>query len=634
MSENKKLYDEKSIESLSPLEFTRLRPGVYAGDTTHSTQLLVEIVSNAIDEFRLGNGNLIEVNIDKDIVSVRDYGQGFIPNSFRDDGKTILEAAFSVLNTSGKYREDGTYEGTSLGSFGIGSKITTYLSHWLEVTTWRDNKNESIKFIEGEFNNRKVGAAAGVPSGTLVTWQPSEEFFTNTTIEEKAIKDLFKTTACLCPGLTIKLNLNGQEIIYNSKNGLNDFVDENTKNNEIINKRFNFQMEEGKSKLDMVMTYTSNYSTTIVPYVNTGLTETGAHITQFKTYITKVFNKFLRDKKWLKDKEENLSGDDIQEGMYLVFNITTPGVGYDAQVKSRITKIDMKPFIAPFVTAFGEWLENNEKEIRLIADKAINARKAREAAKKARDTVRNKTEKKQKALKFDSKLADCYSKNRSACEIYITEGDSASGNLKTARNNEFQAVLPVRGKILNTQKATLDKIQKNSEIMTMIEAFGLTIDPKSMKVTYNPEDLRYGKIIIMSDADVDGAHIKNLFYTFIWNFCPELIYDGYVYAGVPPLYKVTIGKEYKYLKNDEALEEFRKAHPGKKYLVNRLKGLGEMSVDETEETLTDPDNRIIKQITIEDAVAADKLFDDLMGTAIIPRKNYIKEHSKEAIGNV
>lgn len=418
---DKKLYNEQSIESLSPLEFTRLRPGVYAGDTTYSTQLLVEIISNAIDEFRLGHGNLIEVKIDKDIVSVRDYGQGFIPNSKRDDGKTILEAAFSVLNTSGKYREDGTYEGTSLGSFGIGSKITTFLSHWLKVWTVRDGKIEQIMFKEGVFADRMSGVDKG-PSGTYVEWQPSEEFFTNTTVEEKVIRDLFKTTVCLCPGLTIKLDYNGNVVEYYSTNGLNDLVDDNVKDNEIINKRFIYQMEEGKSKLDMVMTYTSNYSSTIVPYVNTGLTETGAHITQFKTYITKVFNKFIRDKKWLKEKEDNLTGDDIQEGLYLVFNITTPGVGYDAQVKSRITKIDMKPFIGPFVTAFGDWLETNEKEVKSIADKAINARKAREAAKKARDSVRGKEAKKQKALKFDSKLADCYSKDRSKCEIYITEG--------------------------------------------------------------------------------------------------------------------------------------------------------------------------------------------------------------------
>lgn len=630
---DKKLYTKDSIESLSPLEFTRLRPQVYAGDCTYSTQLLVEIISNAIDEFRLGHGSLIEVKIDKDIVSVRDYGQGFIPNSFREDGKTILEAAFSVLNTSGKYREDGTYEGTSLGSFGIGSKITTFLSHWLKVWTIRDGKIEQIMFKEGVFSDRISGMDKSA-SGTYVEWQPSEEFFTNTTVEEKVIKDLFKTTVCLCPGLTIKLNFNGELTEYYSSKGLNDLVDEYVKDKELINNRFYTQFEDGKNKLDLVMTYTSNYSSTIVPYVNTGLTETGLHITQFKTYITKVFNKFLRDKKWLKEKDDNLTGDDIQEGMYLVFNITTPGVGYDAQVKSRITKIDMKPFIGPFVTAFTDWLERNEKEVKMIADKAINARKAREAAKKARDSVRGKEAKKQKALKFDSKLADCHSKERSKCEIYITEGDSASANLKTARNNEFQAVLPVRGKILNTQKATLEKIQKNAEIMTMIDAFGLTINPKTMKVTYNPEDLRYGKIIIMSDADVDGSHIKNLFYTFIWNFCPDLIKDGYIYAGVPPLYKVIIGKGYKYLKNDEALEEFRKANQGKKYVVQRMKGLGEMDVDETEETLTDPDNRIIKQITVEDAAAADKLFEDLMGTAIVPRKNYIKAHSKEAIGNV
>ena len=244
--------------------------------------------------------------------------------------------------------------------------------------------------------------------------------------------------------------------------------------------------------------------------------------------------------------------------------------------------------------------------------------------------VREKAKKKEKVLKFDSKLADCFSKDRSKCEIYITEGDSASGNLKMARDNEFQAVMPVRGKILNTQKATLDKIQKNAEIMTMIDAFGLYIDKSTMKVSYDKSSLRYGKIIIMSDADVDGAHIKNLFYTFIWNFCPQLIQDGYIYAGVPPLYKLTIGKEYKYIKNDEELEAWKKANPGKSFILNRMKGLGEMDVDETEQTLTDPTKRIIKQITVEDVKAADKLFEDLMGTAIVPRKQFIKEHSKEA----
>ena len=507
---DKNLYTENSIESLSPLEFTRLRPGVYAGDTTYSTQLLVEIVSNAVDEFRLGHGNCIEVGLKGSKVRVRDYGQGFLVNSFRDDGKTILEAAFSVLNTSGKYREDGTYEGTSLGSFGIGSKITTFLSHWLTVQTVRDGKYELIRFKEGVFDNREVrqlSIANMLATGTIVEWEPSEEFFTHPEVEVEKIKNLFKTISCLCPGLKIILDDNGKETVFYSENGLNDLVDAAVKDKEIINNRFSVQFAEGKEKMDFVLTYTSNYSQTIVPYVNTGLTEKGPHITQIKTVLTREFNKFFREKKWLKDKDENLSGDDIAEGMYIVFNLTAPNVAYDAQVKSNITKIEMKNFVQTLAEHLIYWFNSNEKEVKLIADKALNARKTREAAKKARDAARVDKKKKEKVLKFDSKLADCYSKERNKCEVYIVEGDSASGNLKLARNNEFQAVMPVRGKILNVQKATLEKIQKNAEIMTMIEAFGLVVNPKTMKLTYNPEDLRYDKIIIAADADVDGERI-------------------------------------------------------------------------------------------------------------------------------
>ena len=627
--EDKKLYTKDSIESLDALTFTRLRPQVYAGDTTYSTQLLVEILSNSIDEFRLGHGNEIDIKIDKDIVSIRDYGQGFLVDEIREDGKSVFEAAFSVLNTSGKYREDGTYEGTSLGSFGIGSKITTFLSHHLEAETWRNGETESIYFNEGIFINRSVSKSKE-PNGTYVRWQPSEEFFTHTEVEIDKVKELCQTIVCLCHGLTINLNNNGHLIVYKSNNGIDDLVDLAVKDTELIKNRFHMNYENGKNKMDMVFTYTSNYSSTIVPYVNTGLTDTGQHITQVKTTITRVFNKFFKEKGWIKEKEENLTGDDIQEGMYVVFNITAPNVAYDAQVKSRVTKIDMTPFIPAFTEELEYWLANNEKDVKGIADKAINARRAREAAKKAREAARGQVKKKEKVIKFDTKLADCYSKDRLNCEIYITEGDSASANLKTARDNEFQAVMPVRGKILNTQKATLDKIQKNAEIMNMIDAFGLKIDTKSMKVTYDRDDIRYGKIIIMSDADVDGAHIKNLFYTFIWNFCPELIIDGFVYAGVPPLYKITTSKGYKYLKNNEELMLYRENNKDKKYTVNRMKGLGEMSVEETEETLTDPDNRILKKVTVNDIPAADQLFDDLMGTKIEARKNYIKEHSNEA----
>lgn len=626
------LYNKESIESLDPLQFTRLKPQVYCGDTTYSTQLLVEIVSNSIDEFKLGHGDKIDITlINEDTISVRDYGQGILVNSLREDGKTVLEAVFSVLNTSGKYREDGTYEGTSLGNFGIGSKLPTFLSHNLTVTSYRDGEYETIEFIEGVFDRREVGKTKE-ESGIYVAWQPSEEFFTHTNVELNKVKDYLKTLSCLCPGLNISLTdkKTDKVINYYSDNGINDLVTDLVKDKEIINNRLCIKDKDGKNDIDLVLTYTSNYSSTIVPYVNTGLTESGNHISQIKTIITREFNKFFREKKWLKDKDDNLSGEDIQEGMFLVFNLTAPNVKYDAQVKSRITSIDMKPFNSIISANIQTWLSINEKEIKEIADKTINAKKARDAAKKARESIRAKEKKrKEKVLKFDTKLADCNSKDRSKCEVYITEGDSASGNLKTARNNKFQAIMPIRGKILNVRKATLEKIQKNQEIMTMIDAFGLTVDMKTMKLTYDPVDLRYDKIIIMSDADVDGAHIKNLFYTFIWTFCPELVLDGHIYAGVPPLYKITEGKDtYIYLKDDEELEKYR-AKATKKYQVKHLKGLGEMSADETE-ILVNPEQRIIRQITVDDIMKTDDLFDDLMGTKIVPRKEFIQTHSHEA----
>ena len=631
------LYNDKSIESLSPRDFTRLRPGVYCGSTEYSTQLLIEIVSNAIDEFGLGHGDIINVDYKDDgSCRVEDFGQGFPVNVMREDGETVLQASFDVLNTSGKFSDNGVYEGTALGLNGIGSKLTNYLSNWLDVYTYRDGKSEHIHFIEGVFESREIKEQGKFHTGTIVEWKPSNEFFTNVEIDVERVKKLFYVLTCLCRGLTINLTHNGKDLItYYSKNGLNDLVTNTAKDNELLKNRLNINFEDGKNKLDFVLTYTTNYSLNLISYVNTGETDSGPHITQIKTIITREFNKFFKEKGWIKEKDPTLEGTDIQEGMIIAFNITTPGVSYDAQTKSRIVKIDMSPFSNIIAQNIQSWLNYNEKEIKIIFDKAMSAKKARDAAKKARDAVREgEKKKKEKVLKVDSKLADCYGKDRSKCEIYITEGDSASGNLKQARDNATQAVLPVRGKILNCQKATLAQIQKNAEIVSMIDAFGLKIDPKTMKITYDKKDLRYGKIIIMSDADVDGAHIKNLFYTFIWNFCPQLIKDGYVYAGVPPLYKVTIGKEYKYLKNDDALEEFKNSHKGRKLIVNRLKGLGEMSVEETEETLTDPDNRIIKQITIDDAKAADVLFEQLMGSGSVARKEFIKKHSKEATGIV
>lgn len=629
MSNN--LYNEKSIESLSPLEFTRLRPQVYAGDCTYSTQLLIEIFSNAVDEFRLGHGNVIDITIQGAKVILEDHGQGFIPNSFRDDGKTILEAAFSVLNTSGKYREDGTYEGTSLGSFGIGSKITTFLSHWLEVMTYRDGKYEHLWFKEGVFDKRDTGKWQNGTTGTLVQWEPSEEFFTHPEVDINVIKNLLKTTACLCPGLTINLDDNGTKTVYHSVRGLHDLVDAAVKDKELINNRFIVHWQENKYKFDLVMTYTSNYNLTIIPYVNTGLTESGPHITQIKTALTREMNKFFRAKKWIKEKEDNLSGEDIQEGLYIVFNMTAPSVSYDAQVKSRITAIETQPFISAFIEKLNAWMETHEKEVKLIADKALLARKAREAAKKAREAVREPKDKKAKLLNLPTKLVDAWSKDRSKCELLIAEGDSAATGLIGARNSEFQAVFPIRGKIINTFKADTAKIFANQEVVNIIKAIGLDIDKKTNKPIYDKSKLRYSRIVMCCDADPDGQAIKNLLLTCFWWLCPELVINGHIYAAVPPLFRITTKKnEYIYLRDAVALEQYKEKHIGEKYAVNRNKGLGEQDAEELEECLLNPETRNVQQVTVENPTEAYKLLEILMGEAVAPRRDYVLKHAEEA----
>lgn len=567
MAANKKLYDKDSIESLSPLEFTRLRPQVYAGDCTYSTQLLVEIISNAIDEYRLGNGNLIKVDINEDIITVIDNGQGFIPNLMRDDGKTVLEAAFSVLNTSGKYHEDGVYEGTSLGSFGIGCKIGTFLSHWLEVSTKRDGREELIRFKEGIFEKRKISKINEGVHGTSVQWQPSEEFFTHTEVEIEKVRKLFKTTACLCPGLAIELIYNGKEEIFHSSRGLNDLVDEAVGDDEILKNRFDFRWAEGKNKLEAVITYTNRYSSSIIPYVNTGLTESGPHITQIKTSITRSFNKWLREKKLLKDKEANLTGDDIQEGMYLVFNLTAPGVGYDAQVKSRITKLDMRPYTEPFVEAFEDWLNINEKEIKGVAEKALSARKAREAAKKARDAIRQPKEKGLKAkLALSKKFTDCESKNPKERNLLLVEGNSAATSAIEARNTKTDCIYMLRGKVVSPLKTEVAKILQNQEMSDIIKVIGA-----GFGADFDVNKMNFNKIVITSDQDSDGADIELLLLTFFYTYMRPLVEAGKLYRAVTPLYIIRQKDKEYYCYSEIELAQWKESHTGS-YDLLRAKG--------------------------------------------------------------
>ena len=628
-------YDANTIKTLEYFDHIRQYPGMYIGskDINGLYHCIKEILSNSIDEFLNGAGDTIHLILQSDNgIFISDNGRG-IPHGKHPSGCSLLQACFGIANTGGKFDNATGTTGynTSGGEHGTGGKAVNALSTKMIVTSARDGIKEIVEFLKGRFVSYKTENST--EQGTTVLFYPDKDIFEDIEIKSSYVKNMIQEFSFLCTDLTFIFEDEKENTkeIFCSKNGLLDYINFLNKNKTFLCPPIHFTEKEGKFEVEVALAYTTSYTSIVKLYTNNIPQEKGTHLTGFKTAFTSLFNNFAREKKWLKEKDENLTGADLEEGQILIINFRMIDPVFKGQNKEELSSSEGRTYVQKLSTiALKDYFYNNEKDVKGIADKAINARRAREAAKKAREAARGQVKKKEKAVKFDTKLADCFSKDRLNCEVYIVDGDSAAANLKTARDNEFQAVMPVRGKILNTQKATLDKIQKNAEIMNMIDAFGLRIDTKSMKVTYDRDDIRYGKIIIMSDADVDGAHIKNLFYTFIWNFCPELIRDGYIYAGVPPLYKITTSKGYKYLKNDEELFIYQQDNKGKKYTVTRMKGLGEMGVEETEETLTDPDNRILKQITINDFDEADNLFDDLMGTRVVPRKEFIKEHSKEA----
>ena len=633
-------YTAESVKTLEGLTPFRHSPGMYIGSTDSYGifHIVKEIVNNSVDEALNSICRNITVTLLRDGgIRIEDDGRGF-PHGMQDETFSILGACFGKEHTGGKFMNDGTSGYNSSGGMhGIGCKCAAALGIKTLAISHRDGIEEIVEFTQGQLVRQITdGKCDKKLHGTIVEWYPDPEIFTQTIAfdKDKIERELCQEYSFLNSGVKFIINdeTSGYNKEYYSEHGIKDYLDFLNKGKDYILNPLYLSAEEGDYSIEVGIAYNDNYSPTIKLYTNSVPQTRGTHLTGFKTAWTSAINKFARENGWLKDKDENLTGDDLAEGQILIINFKMINPIFEGQIKENLTSAEGRTYTQKLISnCIMDYLEGSKNEIKEVIQKGLLARKAREAAKKAKETARGLNKKKEKALKFDSKLADCYSKDRSKCEIYITEGDSASGNLKMARNNEFQAIMPVRGKILNTQKATLDKIRKNAEIMTMIDAFGLKVDPKTMKLTYDENDLRYGKIIIMSDADVDGAHIKNLFYTFIWNFCPQLIIDGHVYAGVPPLYKITEGKDkYVYLKNDEALEEYRKTHQGKKYIVGRMKGLGELSIEETEETLTDPNQRIIKQITVSDIKEADRMFDILMGTAIIPRKEFLKKYSEEA----
>lgn len=629
----KDLYSSDSIESLDPLSFTRLRPGVYCGNTEYSTQLVVELFSNALDEHNLGHGNKIKITIEEDnIITVEDEGQGFLVNEMREDGKTVLEASFSVLNTSAKYSEDGVYGSCALGLNGVGSKICVFLSHFTEVKTCRDGEYEHIWFEEGVFSKRELGVCDPDVSGTWVKFQPSEEFFDHPEPNIKELKRMFHEICCLCPKLEVDFN---GKIISHSE-GLENLVKEKIGSSDLaLTSSLLFQEKQDKYELSCGLCYSSGNGTTIVPYVNYGLTDSGPHIVAAKTCLTRTINKWAKEQGILGEKDKNLEGSALQEGMILVFNLVSPGVSYDAQTKSRIVNNDFVSFINEALGKHLEiWLDNNPQDGRVIVEKALLARKAAEAAKKAREAVRAKADKSKadKVFKMPTTLTDCWSKNRKECELLIAEGKSAASGLVASRDSKTQAVYGVRGKMISALKTTPAALMKNQEVNNLVQALGLECDSTTAKMKYDESKLRYGKIIACADADPDGKAIENLLFNILWFMCPELIVNGHVWSAVPPLFRITTkANEYIYCRDEKELQE-KKQKIGEKNIlsINRNKGLGEQDSEELAECLLEPKTRNIVQLSVDDFGLAEGTFQLLYGKEVAARLQFLNEHLEEA----
>ena len=579
MAKDKTIYNDDSIQSLDPREHVQLRPGMYAGDTSNPNQLLLEVFANALDEHNIGHGNEIWVSIDNElnIITVEDSGQGIPVDVIRpEDGKTILEAACSIVNTSGKFSDDGVYEGTSLGLNGLGLKLVNFLSDWFDAISIVDGKLEELRFSKGIIVSREVrDYEESGESGLTITYSPSPKYFTSVKTDEDFFENFFNDICCLCPNLKVHYTTrNRRETIISHPRGIEEILPRKLGNNiEIINNPMTLLAERGKNKLDFALTFTGSNSSTIIPYVNYGVTDSGPHVTAIKSTITRIFNSWAKENGLLGAKDKNLDGNSIQEGMLLVCNIVTTNVAYDAQVKSRVSKMDTAWLTELLAGELELWLDNNPEDAKVIIDKALLARKAAEAAKKARAAVKNKAEKKDKAFKLPTTLSDAWSKDRSKCELFVCEGKSAASGLVAARDSETQAVYGVRGKMLSVLKTTPDKIVKNQEINNLLQALGLDYNPQNGKCKYDRQKLRYGKIIAAADADFDGFAIENLLFNILWYICPDLIIEGHVYSAIPPLYRITTKKnEYVYLRDDTALEEYKQNHSKDIQSIGRMKG--------------------------------------------------------------
>ena len=627
-------YGADQIQILEGLEAVRKRPGMYIGSTSSRGlhHLVYEIVDNAVDEALAGFCKEINVTINPDnSITVTDDGRGIPVGINHKAGIPAVEVVFTILHAGGKFGGGG-YK-VSGGLHGVGASVVNALSEWLEVTIYKEGQVYRQRYERGKtiYPLKVIGTCEPEKTGTMVSFLPDKEIFEETVYDYDVLKQRLREMAFLTKGLKIVLKDTRAEMerekTFHYEGGIQEFVQYLNKSKEALYPEIIYcEGEKDGVIVEVAMQHNDSYTENSYGFVNNINTpEGGTHIMGFRNAITKTFNDYARKNKLLKDSEPNLSGDDIREGLTAIVSVKIENPQFEGQTKQKLGNSEARGAVDGIVSKQLEiFLEQNPSVAKVIVEKSVLAQRAREAARKARDLTRRKSA--LDGMSLPGKLADCSDKNPENCEIYIVEGDSAGGSAKTARNRATQAILPLRGKILNVEKARLDKIYSNAEIKAMITAFGTGIHED-----FDITKLRYHKIIIMTDADVDGAHIATLLLTFLYRFMPELIRQGYVYLAQPPLYKVEKNKKVWYAYDDNELNtiltEIGRDGNNK---IQRYKGLGEMDAEQLWETTMDPEKRILLRVTMDEAATSeiDLTFTTLMGDKVEPRREFIEENAR------
>ncbi|MCF6461562.1 DNA topoisomerase (ATP-hydrolyzing) subunit B [Clostridium sp. Cult3] len=624
---NGRKYTAEEIQVLTGLEPVRKRPGMYIGSTGPRGlhHLVYEVVDNSIDEALAGVCDTIKITINEEnSITVEDNGSGIPVEVHPQTGKSTVETVLTILHAGGKFNNNA-YK-VSGGLHGVGVSVVNALSQWLVVRVKRDNKEYMQRFERGVSVTELQVVGEANTTGTTIEFKPDEEIFDEVEFNFETLEFRLREMAFLNKGVKITLEdkRNNIKKDFHYEGGIKSFVEYINKSKTPIHKNvIYFESEKDNTVVELAMQYTDGYSENVYTFANNINTqEGGTHLSGLRTALTRAINDYGRKYNHIKEKEDNLQGDDVREGLSAVLSVKLMEPQFEGQTKTKLGNSETRGIVESLTYDFlTNYLEENPKEGKIILEKAINASRAREAARKAREISRKRSILDNTTL--PGKLADCQENDLEVTEIFIVEGDSAGGSAKQGRDKRYQAILPLKGKIMNVEKARLDKVLGYEEIRAMITAFGTGIGSE-----FDIEKLRYGKIIIMTDADVDGAHIRTLLLTFFYRYMEELLEKGHVYIAQPPLYKVSKGRAEHYVYSDDELEELLEEIGRSNYSIQRYKGLGEMNPEQLWETTMDPEKRILLKVTIEDGLAADEIFTTLMGDKVKPRREFIQTNAK------